>query len=257
MSQQLQKAHGSGGSVNVSVQTFTGNSLAGLSLDLRNPVLAGAISKPTLRAVPRNVVTLGDQVTFFCEGPLEAKEYHLYKEGSPDYLVPTTLLETENKATFSISPVEWNNAGHYWCNYTNTNGISEKSDFLELVVTGKLRKPMIWAHPSSVITLRSPVTIWCEVPLETLMYVIYKEGSPESWDQKIQIDHNNKAKLTIPSVTQLQAGRYHCYSYTSAGWSERSDTLELVVTGKRTLRNLSIKCHSQDKVALAVSPFKG
>nr|XP_042126019.1 leukocyte immunoglobulin-like receptor subfamily B member 4 [Peromyscus maniculatus bairdii] len=56
---------------------FTGLLYLGLNLDLRNPVLAGALSKPTLWAVPRNVVAIGNQVTFFCEGPLEAKEYVL------------------------------------------------------------------------------------------------------------------------------------------------------------------------------------
>ncbi|KAL6093040.1 hypothetical protein STEG23_031352, partial [Scotinomys teguina] len=153
---------------------------------------------------------------------------------------PVVIKETENTATFSISSVEWNNAGNYCCNYTSINGFSEKSDFLELVVTGTLHKPTIWAHPSSVITLGNPVTIWCAVTQKTLMHVIHKEGSLDPWDQQIQIFHQT-AKLTIPSMTELNAGRYHCYSYNSDGWSERSDTLELVVTGvsyKPTLSTL-------------------
>nr|XP_042125826.1 leukocyte immunoglobulin-like receptor subfamily A member 6 [Peromyscus maniculatus bairdii] len=263
---------------------------------------------------------------------VEAKEYVLYKEGSPDYPIPTTLIETENKATFSISSVEWYNAGHYWCISTSTSGISEMSYFLELVVTGcysnkvtlsvisspvvtsgglvtlqcvseqaynmfilmkedekfslalpsqnihpKLfgavftvgpvtpnqrwrftcygyysstsqlwsvpsnhlellvsgirHKPRIWAQPGSVIPSGSPVTIRCQATRETLIYVIYKEGSQEPWDQQTQTDNSTEAKLTIPSLTQVQAGRYHCYTHTSAGWSQRSDPLELVVTG--------------------------
>ncbi|XP_037058078.1 leukocyte immunoglobulin-like receptor subfamily B member 3 isoform X4 [Peromyscus leucopus] len=303
----------------------------GLSLDLRIPVLAGAVSKPILQAVPRNVVAIGNQVTFFCEGPLEAKEYVFYKEGSPDSPIPTTLLETENKATFSISSVEWNNAGRYWCEYKSNNGMSERSDFLELVVTGYysskvtlsaisspvvtsggyvtlqcvseekydmfilmkedekfslalpsqnihpelfgalftvgpvtpnqrwrftcygyyssssqlwsvpsnhlellvsgiLHKPTIRAHPGSVIPSGSPVTIRCQATLGAQKYVIYKDGIHEPWVQQTQTD-NKEAILTIPSATQVQAGRYHCYTYTSVGWSQRSDPLELVVTG--------------------------
>ncbi|XP_037058085.1 leukocyte immunoglobulin-like receptor subfamily A member 6 [Peromyscus leucopus] len=303
-----------------------------LSLDLRIPVLAGTLSKPTLKAVPRNVVAIGNQVTFSCDGPLEAKEYVLYKEGSPDYPIPTTLLKTENKATFSISSVEWNYAGRYWCEYKSNNDMSERSECLELVVTGIysskvtlsaitssvvtsgghvtlqcvsdhtysmfilmkedenfsrplpsqniypelfgavftvgpvtpnqrwrftcygsyltmpqawsvpsnhleilvsgiLHKSTIWAHPGSVIPSGSPVTIWCQATLGAQMYVIYKEGSQEPWDQQTQTDNSTEAKLTIPSVTQVQAGRYHCYTYTSVGWSQRSDPLELVVTG--------------------------
>ncbi|KAL1763233.1 leukocyte immunoglobulin-like receptor subfamily A member 6, partial [Sigmodon hispidus] len=94
-----------------------------------------------------------------------------------------------------------------------------------------LNKPTIWAHPGSVIASGSSVTIWCAGTLKTLKYLIHKEGSQISSGIETQIDSTNKAKFHISSMTSLNAGQYNCYSYISGGWTEHSDTLELVVTG--------------------------
>nr|XP_042125831.1 leukocyte immunoglobulin-like receptor subfamily A member 5 [Peromyscus maniculatus bairdii] len=105
-------------------------------------------------------------------------------------------------------------------------------DFRIPVLAGILHKPTIWAHPGSVIPSGSPVTIWCQETLGAQKYVIYKEESQEPWVQQTQTDNSTEAKLTIPSATQVQAGRYYCYTHTSAGWSQHSDPLDLVVTGE-------------------------
>ncbi|XP_076425022.1 leukocyte immunoglobulin-like receptor subfamily A member 6 isoform X2 [Peromyscus maniculatus bairdii] len=304
----------------------------GLSLGPRNQVLAGGLSKPTLRAVPSNVVTTGEKVTLICEGPLDAQEYKLYKEGNPDFQIPTANEDIEKNNKIIISSIRSQDAGQYRCYYKCPNGTSEHSDTLELLVTGvysskvtlssltspvvtsgsdvtlqcssqeeynsfilvkedqkfssamasqdiytgifqalftvgpltpqqrwrftcygyylnslqlwsvpsnslellvsgSLHKPNIWAEPGTLITLGSLVTIWCEGTRETKIYVLHKEGSPDPWDRQTQRDLNNKAKFTIPSVTKMHAGNFHCYCYNSAGWSQNSDTLELVVTG--------------------------
>ncbi|ERE62201.1 leukocyte immunoglobulin-like receptor subfamily B member 3-like protein, partial [Cricetulus griseus] len=153
------------------------NSLAGMILNIRIPVLAGPLSKPTLRAVPSNVVATGNQVAFFCEAPVVAKEYRLYKEGSQEYLTPTTILETENKAMFSISSVQWYNSGQYWCEYKSSHGTSEPSDTLELVGTGHfLSNIILSATPSPVVTSGGSVTLQCESQEQYNIFVLMKDG---------------------------------------------------------------------------------
>uniref|UniRef100_A0A8C8UK82 Ig-like domain-containing protein n=1 Tax=Peromyscus maniculatus bairdii TaxID=230844 RepID=A0A8C8UK82_PERMB len=96
-----------------------------------------------------------------------------------------------------------------------------------------LHKPIIKAETGSVVTSGSPMTICCEGSLDAEIYVLHKEGSQKPWGTQTPEKPENKAKFSIPSVTKQHGGQYRCYCYSSAGWSERSDTLELVVTGEQ------------------------
>nr|XP_042114994.1 leukocyte immunoglobulin-like receptor subfamily B member 3 isoform X2 [Peromyscus maniculatus bairdii] len=313
--------------------TFTALLCLGLTLGLRNLVLAGALAKPILTVQPDSVVYKQTTVTFFCEGTTGAKEYILYKERS-QYLQSTEIPQKpKKKAEFSIPKIDPNQAGRYQCRYQTHDGWSEFSDSLELVVTGVHskpslsalpspvvsegghvtlqcvskqryhrfiltgkgtrnisqmldskynysiqyyqalysvgpvtssqrwtfqcysnygRSPLLWSEPSdplellfsgtlhkpiikaetgSVVTSGSPMTICCEGSLDAEIYVLHKEGSQKPWGTQTPEKPENKAKFSIPSVTKQHGGQYRCYCYSSAGWSERSDTLELVVTG--------------------------
>uniref|UniRef100_A0A8C8UCC2 Ig-like domain-containing protein n=1 Tax=Peromyscus maniculatus bairdii TaxID=230844 RepID=A0A8C8UCC2_PERMB len=134
---------------------------------------------------------------------------------------------------------------------------------LSYFLAGTLHKPTIKAEPSSMVSSGSAVTIWCEGSLDAEIYFLHKEGSQKPWGTQTPEKPENKAKFSIPSVTQQHGGQYHCYCYSSTGWSERSDTLELVLTGiyyynKPSLTalpspvvtsggNMTLKCVSQDE----------
>ncbi|XP_063133344.1 leukocyte immunoglobulin-like receptor subfamily B member 3 isoform X8 [Rattus norvegicus] len=219
------------------VSTLTALAYLGLILGSENPVLSGAFTKPTIKMVPSNVVTTGKQVTIFCEGSSHAKEYRLHKEGSPDYLTPTTFLETENKAKFSISPIQWNNAGQYWCSYRSLTNKLRQSDIMELVVTGViLGEVTLSALPSYVVTSGRNVTLQCASQVVYDRFILMKEDEkfstampswkiyPVLWG----------AIFTLGPVTSNQRWRFTCYGYylsSSLIWSKPSNHLELLVSG--------------------------
>lgn len=73
--------------------------------------------------------------------------------------------------------------------------------------------------------------------METNIYFLYKEGKPLSSLRQTPKLPGNKVMFFIASMGKNNAGQYRCYCYNSGGWSQHSDTLDLMVTGERTLPN--------------------
>nr|XP_042126088.1 mast cell surface glycoprotein Gp49A-like isoform X2 [Peromyscus maniculatus bairdii] len=108
------------------------------------------------------------------------------------------------------------------------------------VLPGTLTKPKIWAEPHSVIAMYAPVTIWCQGSWEAKRYHLFKEGSTDPWDQQSPLEDSDKVKFYIQHMTEDFAGIYKCYYQSPAGWSEHSDTLEMVLTGVHDNPSLSV-----------------
>nr|XP_034348507.1 leukocyte immunoglobulin-like receptor subfamily A member 5 [Arvicanthis niloticus] len=101
-------------------------------------------------------------------------------------------------------------------------------------------KPTLKAHPGFVITRGMQVTMSCEGTSSAQEYYLCKEGSPDPWQRQSSMVPGNKAEFFFPSIQQNHAGRYHCYYQTHVGWSENSDSLDLMVTGLYRKPHLSV-----------------
>lgn len=84
-----------------------------------------------------------------------------------------------------------------------------------------------------MVTKGSALTIWCQGSPQPAVYALYKERGAEPWLTSTPQDPRNKTSFLIELTRSQHAGIYQC-AYYSAGtmWSERSDPLTLVVTGK-------------------------
>ncbi|CAH7409658.1 Lilra6 [Phodopus roborovskii] len=193
--------------------------------------VTGAYSKPFLLGQPSPVVTEGMNVTLQCASSQHYK-FVLTKEGPQKH--SWTLSSQYNHYTgqyyalHSVGPVTSSQRWTYRCySFDSYRPMvwSEPSEPLELLFSGSLHKPTLRAEPGPVIASGRSMNISCQGTLDAEMCFLHKEGTQTTNEL------GNKCTRSIPSVAQQHAGQYRCYCYSSAGWSERSDTLELVVTG--------------------------
>ena len=206
--------------------------------DLLELVVTGHYWTPSLSAQASPVVTSGGYVTLQCESWHNDHKFILTVEG------PQKLSWTQDSqynystrkyhALFSVGPVTPNQRWICRCYSYDRNRPyvwSPPSESVELLVSGNLQKPTIKAEPGSVITSKRAMTIWCQGNLDAEVYFLHNEKSQKTQSTQTLQEPGNKGRFFIPSVTQQHAGQYRCYCYSSAGWSQPSDTLELVVTG--------------------------
>ncbi|XP_064149419.1 leukocyte-associated immunoglobulin-like receptor 1 isoform X1 [Loxodonta africana] len=150
--------------------SLTPTTFLGLVLCLGPEIQAhnGSLPRPSISAEPGSMIRWGMPVTFVCQSPHGAEAFRLEKSKSNSYQDVKLSSGTEKEARFLINSVTTDTAGRYNCLYFTGNTYSERSEFLELVVTGDHGS----FSPSPTVLHSSPVEWQSSQPGETLLKVL-------------------------------------------------------------------------------------
>ncbi|KAM9631754.1 leukocyte immunoglobulin-like receptor subfamily A member 6 isoform 8-T8 [Trichechus inunguis] len=232
---------------------FTALLYLGLCLRQCNQIQAGTLPKPFIWADPGTIITMGRPVTIWCQGSLQAESYHLYKEQVSQPLGMWVAWNFRDKARFSIKSMSPNSAGQFQCIYNSSSGWSERSDYLQLVVTGMYSKPSFSAHPSPLVASGGNVSLLCNSKDTMDTFHLLKEGGagpPQHRESRFSAGRH-QAVFPVDSVNISHGGIYRCYGsfrFSSHVWSHPSDHVDLKVTG--TFEKPSLSAHPGPSVTL-------
>ncbi|XP_074122236.1 immunoglobulin superfamily member 1-like [Sminthopsis crassicaudata] len=224
--------------------TYKDRTASGIKSEYSNSlelVVTGSLPKPSLSALPGQVVEPGKHVTLQCRQPswsaLWRATFTLLKVGSPQPLQSQSPAGTF--AVFPLLSVRAQDAGNYTCIYQETafHQGSEPSDNIEIWVTDAPPKPSLSVWPAPEIASGTNVTLLCQGPPWTTRFVLHKEGSMDITQ--------DEAEFFLTRVTSKHSGHYSCsYQLGTNGslWAQHSDPLQLTVRESSKTLLITLSC---------------
>ncbi|XP_078002143.1 leukocyte immunoglobulin-like receptor subfamily A member 5 isoform X2 [Phascolarctos cinereus] len=192
------------------------------------------LPRPSLKAENGPLVPLGTSVTLRCRGGWEGDEYRLEKWEEYGRQRIMDMKSNEMEGEFLMPSVTAEHAGTYYCLYEHSSHWSDRSDPLQLVVTGLYDPPSLSALPSSQVASGHNVTLQCQSEDGNDRFALYKDGEQITQGRAQPHGRGSLANFSIPAVSAIHGRTYQCYifhSYRPYEWSAPSNPLVLRVTG--------------------------
>ncbi|KAM7224858.1 hypothetical protein CapIbe_024052 [Capra ibex] len=229
--------------------------------DPQQIVVTGVFPKPTISAQPGPLVQVGQNVTIHCHSLLWFDKLILHQENSTVLFQRhrETLTGGYAAADFFIGPMTLVSVGTYRCYGSLRHSPYEwsaPSDPVDIIITGRSRKPSLSAHGGPMVRSGDNVTLVCSSKSAFDQFHLLREG--ENLGRLLTGGRGPRgalqAEFPLGPGTPAHSGVYRCYgSFTCCPylWSDSSDPLFLSVTGTTTSTCLSsMDPHSTEEARL-------
>ncbi|XP_055993222.1 leukocyte immunoglobulin-like receptor subfamily A member 5 [Sorex fumeus] len=164
-----------------------------------------------------------------------AQKYVLEGHGNDGVLGIELPLESGDKVKFPMNITGFSYAARYTCEQCGLSGCSEKSNPLQLIVTGAYNKPFLSILSNPVLTSGSNVTLQCHSQKKFKGFALTQEGEPGPSQTLDSQPHPNGTFHALFSVGPLSPGyswTFRCYGYMNKDqvWSQPSNPLQLLIS---------------------------
>ncbi|XP_040107815.1 putative killer cell immunoglobulin-like receptor like protein KIR3DP1 [Oryx dammah] len=226
-------------------------SLFGLSRhsDPLKIVVTGVFPKPSISAHPGPLVRAGENVTLRCYSSMLVDKFILHRKSSTGHFQRRGEMFTAGHAPadFSIGPMTLASAGTYRCYGSLRRSPYEwsaPSDPVDIIITGRSRKPSLSAQGGPTVRSGENVTLLCSSESAFDQFHLLRDGGNLGrplagvWGPLGTL----QAEFPLGPGTPAHSGVYRCYgSFTPSpySWSDSSNPLFLSVTGSTTSTCLS------------------
>ncbi|XP_014391029.1 PREDICTED: leukocyte immunoglobulin-like receptor subfamily A member 4 [Myotis brandtii] len=181
-------------------------------------------------------ITFTFTITITIIAAMEVKEFCLDKERSPEPWERKSPGKPGDKAKFRVAHMTQHYAGVYSCHYHSPAGWSERSDPLELLVSGESGKPSLLTQQGPIVASGQSLTLQCRSDVGYDRFVLSKEGGWDLPQSLVLQPHAGlcQAHFPLDTVSSSHGGQYRCYGgyNLSSEWSAPSDPLDILIGGK-------------------------
>ncbi|XP_011787896.1 PREDICTED: putative killer cell immunoglobulin-like receptor-like protein KIR3DX1 [Colobus angolensis palliatus] len=207
-----------------------------------NIIVTGLFTKPSISAHPSSLVHTGARVSLRCRSPLAFDAFVLYKEEHKQHSRQLDEgMEAGShyvQAVFSMGPITPAHAGTYRCCGSFNRSPYEwsaPSDPLDIVITGKYKKPSLSTQVDPMMRLGEKLTFFCSSEISFDRYHLFRDGVAHGQWLSGGQRHSGafQAHFSVGPATPVPGGTYRCYgSFNDSPyeWSAPSDPLHLCVT---------------------------